>query len=170
MEQPMRVRPRLNLLDIWRGVATTSFKTGEWKWGGRYQSNSVSDAQQLLCIMFPATEIPAFGLDDPDRTEENTLQALEPLGTALEIPVVLVKILHEYLDKYTDGDGTPLSPGGSHFVCRDDLLVPTPAQMELDVVESFATSLTLMLATVSFARSFRRAVRRTDLLSELDRL
>src|SRR5687767_13610650 len=93
MERPMRVRPRLNLLDIWRGVAANSYKAGEWKWGGRYQSNSVSDAQQLLCIMFPATEIAAFGLDDPDRTEENALQALAPLGSALEIPVVLVKVI-----------------------------------------------------------------------------
>ncbi|GIH07286.1 hypothetical protein Rhe02_53530 [Rhizocola hellebori] len=151
-------------------MATTSYNDNKWTWGGRFESNSVSDAQQLLCLMFPATEISSFGLGNPDRTEEATLEALANLGGAQKIPLLIVQVLHEYLDRYTADDGTPLFSGGSHFLSRDPDSPPTQAQLELDVVESFAASVTLMLATISFARSLQRSVKREEHLSSLRQL
>ncbi len=166
----MKVRPRLNLLEIWRGVAATSYQDGKWIWGGRYQSNSVSDAQQLLCLMFPATEIAAFALADPDRTEDSALEALAVFGGALEIPTLLVRVLNDYLDRYTRSDGSADFSGGSQFLPRDPAIPPTEQQYSLDVVESFATSLTLMLATLSFTRNFGRMATRPDLKADLQNL
>jgi hypothetical protein len=120
--------------------------------------------------MFPATEISSFRLTDPDQTDESALEALRPLGDAAQVPLVLVDALNDYLDRYTAPDGTAIFHGGSHFGSSEPGMAPTPQQQSLDVVESFATSLTLMLATQSFARSFQRVVHRDDLIAQLKSL
>src|SRR5436190_17302834 len=108
----MRMQPRQELLDIWRAVARISWQKGQWEWGGRDQSNSISDAEQLLCLLMPASQVEVFGLDDPDRTGDDMLRALAPLGGATEIPRKLVGVLSEYFSQYTDESGTPLFAGG----------------------------------------------------------
>lgn len=40
---------------------------GKWTWGGRLQPNSISDAERLLTIMYPAADVPIFKLDLPDQ-------------------------------------------------------------------------------------------------------
>ena len=67
-----------------------------WRWGGRDGSNSISDAEQLLCILMPATQVTAFNLDRPDETAEEMIRALRPLGNATEIPRTLIGVLREY--------------------------------------------------------------------------
>src|SRR5947208_16273144 len=97
----MKIQPRQQLLDIWRAVARATMEDGEWRWGGRRKPNCISDTEQLLCLMYPATEVQAFRLDRPDRTEEDVIDALSEIGDALEIPRVLVDVLRQYLDTYT---------------------------------------------------------------------
>ena len=41
---------RTDLLDVWRAVATESYRDGEWQWSPGERRSSISDAQQLLCI------------------------------------------------------------------------------------------------------------------------
>ena len=137
-------------------------------WGGRDLANSISDAEQLLCIMLPATEIPRFRLDQPDRTHEEVLGALRQLGDAREIPRLLVRVVVDYLRRYSGEDGTPTFPGGSLFNTADPDVEPTGAQLGLDVVESFAESITLTLAALGFARVFRTELTRADLRAEVD--
>src|SRR5258705_8946979 len=134
----MRIQPRQQLLEIWRATALSSYDPvkDEWNWGGRRTPNSVADAEQLLCIMLPATEIPKFRLDKPNQTDEEVLGALRHLGDALDVPRLLVRILNDYLKRYTDESGTPVFSGGSYLV--PDQLDNTPSleQLRLDVVES----------------------------------
>src|SRR5438477_7052627 len=118
----MRIRPRQELLEIWRAIADYSVRDavdpdGEktWVWEGRDGRNSISDAEQLLCIMLPATQVDPFGLDQPDDTAEDVLIALRRLGDAVEIPRLLIRFIAEYFDKYTGADGTPDFSGGSYF-------------------------------------------------------
>lgn len=165
----MRLEPRRNLLDIWRALANWSYRDKEWIWGGRYQANSVSDAQQLLCLLFPAVSLRGFGLSIPDRTDKTVLDELKILGTALEIPVLLVNVLHEFFDRYTVED-TPVFSGGGYFQSADHDSPISVAQQSLDVVESYATSLTLMLSTLDFANEFRKVATRKQLLDEIVRL
>jgi hypothetical protein len=164
----MRVQPRQQILDVWRATARSSYEKDAWLWGGRDGSNSISDAEQLLCLMGPATDLPAFRLDRPDETAEDVLRALRPLGDSVEIPQVLIRVLGEYLRRYTAEDGSPIFPGGSYFRSGDGEQPPTSQQQALDVVDSFAISVSLMLAIIGFLRVFRSVVRRTELHRDIE--
>ncbi|WP_157187203.1 hypothetical protein [Nocardia vinacea] len=61
----MRIRPRQQLLQLWRTVLDRCYRDQQWHWGGRDGANSISDAEQLLYLLYPATEISAR---TPDRT------------------------------------------------------------------------------------------------------
>lgn len=118
--------------------------------------------------MLPATEIPRFRLDKPNQTDEEVLSALRHLGDALEVPRLLVRVIIEYLRRYSDDDGTPIFSGGTYFSTIDPEATPTKEQLALDVVESFASSITLMLSALGFARIFRPELSRPELRAEMD--
>jgi hypothetical protein len=166
----MRIQPRQQLLEVWRAVVRTSFPGNEWIWGGRSQRNSISDAEQLLCLMVPATEIPDFKLDLPNETAPDVLDALTRLGGATQIPRRLVSAIGEYLRTYTDESGSPSFAGGSYFTAQGGIEALTPEQRALDVVDSFAVSVRLMLATIGFTKVFRRVLTRDDLVREVTEL
>src|SRR5262245_23702727 len=137
----MRLQPRQQLLEIWRATALASFPTpgGSWTFGGRRGRNSISDAEQLLCIMLPAAEIPSFRLDDPDDIDPDVLKALRPLGGPTDIIRVLIRAINEYMIEYSKVDGTPVFSGGSYFVAIREDAPATEEQLQLDVVESYAS-------------------------------
>jgi hypothetical protein len=164
--EAMRVRPRQQLLEVWESVVRSSWRDGGWNWGGRDGSNSISDAEQILCLLLPATQIESFNLDRPDQTSERMVQVLRRLGTATDIPRVLVDVFTDYLYRYTDKDGTPVFSGGSYFSSTGDD-EPTESQREYSIVDSFAISITLSLATIGFARVFRRSVTREDVRARI---
>jgi len=164
------MQPRQELLDIWRAVARISWQKDKWVWGGRDRRNSISDAEQLLCLLAPATQVEVFSLDDPDRTGEDMLDALVPMGGATEIPRKLVSVLAEYFNEYTDESGTPVFSGGSYFGAVKDGSEPTEADRTLDIVDSLAMSVTLSLATIGFVKVFRSTTRREELRNQLDEL
>lgn len=166
----MRIQPRQQLLDIWRSTARTSYREDGWNWGGRVSPNSVTDAEQLLCLILPATRIASFRLDNPDETDEDVLEALRSLGNAAEIPRRLVQMLAGYHERYSTDDGVPTFSGRTNLTTVDPVERPTPAQFELDVVESYAISITLTLATLSFARRFAAVISRPALREEVARL
>jgi hypothetical protein len=166
----MQIQPRQQLLDVWRSTVRLSYPDGRWHFGGRDGANSISDAEQLLCIMAPATEVPLFRLDDPDAANRDVLDALSVLGDDIQVPQRLISALREYLDRYTAPNGTPLFAGGSYFRTESGEGEPAAEQRDLDVVDSFSVSVTLMLAIVGFTRVFRQVVTRPKLLGEVEAL
>lgn len=162
----MRIQPRQQTLDVWRAVAKFSYPDNEWRWGGRDGSNSISDAEQLLCLMYPAAEVATFRLDNPDETAEDVLDALRPLGDSVGIPKLLVDTISEFMDRYTE-DGTPTFGGGSYFRAAQPGVELTDQQRQLDVVDSFATSISLALATLGFLKVFSRVVRQDRLRRQI---
>jgi hypothetical protein len=166
----MRIQPRQQLLEIWRAAARAIIEDGEWTWGGRYDSSSISDAEQLLCLMYPASVAPNFRLDSPDETQDEVLVVLRELGDAVEIPRRLMSVIRMYITTYTSESGAPQFGGGSYFTSAERGREPTPDQLNADVVDSFSMSVTLMLAAIGFVRVFRRTVRTDDLRQELDEL
>jgi hypothetical protein len=155
------MQPRQALLDVWAAVVRASWRpSGEWVTGGRFSSNSISDAEQLLCLLMPAVRIPDFSLDEPDRTGDQMLAKLRPLGSASEIPRVLVDILIDYHERYTVND-EPIFSGGSYFEANGE--EPTVEQRDLDIVDSFAIAVTLSLATLGFVKVYRKTTKRTDI-------
>jgi hypothetical protein len=166
----MKLQPRQQLLEIWRAMARNSFHDGKWVWRGRERSNSISDAEQLLCLMLPATEVPSFRLDRPDETAEDVLDALRVFGHSVEIPLLLIRVLTEYMERYTDESGTPIFSAEGYFRGGDTNCAPTEAQLSLDVVDSFSTSVALTLATIGFVRVFRTVVTRQDIQRDIDKL
>lgn len=165
----MLIEPRQQLLEVWRSVARLSYLDDTWRFGGRDGANSISDAEQLLCIMTPATEVPLFRLDNPDIANRDVLDALDVLGTHVQVPQRLVTALLAYLDRYTDEDGTPIFAGGSYFEADTPGEIE-PEQRRLDVVDSFSVSITLMLAIVGFTRVFRQVLTRQTLIDEVTQL
>src|SRR5262249_27748550 len=112
----MRIQPRQQLLETWRAMMHASLQDGSWVWGGRDKQNSISDAEQLLCIMYPAAEIPGFGLFTPDETADDVLNALARAGDSIGVPMLLIKVIGEYLRSYVDpSSGMPIFAGGSSF-------------------------------------------------------
>ncbi|WP_433056209.1 SCO2524 family protein [Dactylosporangium sp. CS-033363] len=164
----MRMQPRQEILDIWRAVVRWSWQKDQWVWGGRFASNSIGDAEQLLCLLLPASKVSAFGLDDPDRTGLDMMDALEDFGGATEIPRRIISVLAEYYHRYTDESGTPIFAGGSYFTSSTEGEEPTEEQRALDIVDSYAMSITLSLATIGFARVFRGTTRRHAVLEVID--
>ncbi|MFD6391216.1 SCO2524 family protein [Nocardia sp. NPDC060259] len=148
----MRIRPRQQLLDLWRAHLQTSFRAGEWVWGGRDGRNSVSDAEQLMCLLYPSSELANFGVDpDSIATADDVAAVVAVLGDDIRVGAALVTKIEEFFDTYTDADGEPTFAGGSYF--RDaGFGAPTDAQRALEVVDSYSMSLSLCIAALRVLR------------------
>ncbi|WP_067695333.1 SCO2524 family protein [Nocardia jejuensis] len=164
----MRIQPRQQILGVWRSLLTACFHRGEWVWGGRDGSNSISDAEQLLCLLYPATEIDGFGLDRPDDIADDIRAVLSPMGTGWRIGATLVTVLEDYIARYTEvievdtpegkaAKDIPVFAAGS-YLSSADRNDPVPDQRALDVVDSYSMSLTLCLAALKFLRGFHGPV------------
>ncbi|MET8638838.1 SCO2524 family protein [Streptomyces sp. NPDC004096] len=166
----MQIKPRQHLLDIWQAVARNSFDGGEWAWGKRGGESSVSDAERLLCLLYPATEIPAFRLDDPDTTQDDVQKVLRKAGGRLEVPAKLVLAAAQFMRMHTGEDKRPTFAGGSYFVSADKDRDLTEEQRELGVVDSYSMSITLCLATLGFLKVYESKTRRSDVLETIQEL
>lgn len=156
-------------------MVTACHRDGVWHWGGRRGANSIADAEQLLCLLYPATEIPSLSLDRPDDMAEDVLSALfgltrrpsgeaagewllEPSGPQAVLGEAMVGLIESYHDNYTEPDGTPNFSSGGYLRSTDERPV-TDDRYRLDVVDSFSMSLTLCIASLGFLRVFRGFVR-----------
>jgi hypothetical protein len=166
----MQIQPRQQLLDVWRATARLSYPESAWRFGGREGANSISDAEQLLCLMAPATEVPIFRLDKPDAAASDVIAALGVLGDDIQVPQRLIAALTDYLVRYTAPDGTPIFSGDTYFQPDAEGDEIKTQQRGLDVVDSFSISVTLMLAVIGFTKVFRTVVTRPSLLDDVDRL
>lgn len=164
----MKIEPRQQIRDIWQATVAASYDraTRSWRWGGRRGENSISDGEQLLCILLPATELPIFRLDQPGSTDAGVAAALRDLGSPTDIALALVRGVTEYLHRYSAEDGTPTFGGGRYFVAPDGAR-PSAEQLDLDVVESFAISIQLTLAALGFAKILGESVTREEIEAEL---
>lgn len=153
----MRIQPRQQVLDIWESVMSVCYQDEVWRWGGRDGENAISDAEQLLCLLYPATEIEEFALDRPDNMQDDVGAALEPLGRGAAIGRVVVGLIESYLERYTDPDGEPIFAAGS-YLRPPNGQKPTPAQDGLEVVDSYSMSVTLCIAALGFLKVFQRFV------------
>ncbi|WP_053912507.1 SCO2524 family protein [Streptomyces sp. TP-A0875] len=161
----MQIKPRQHLLDIWQAMARHAFDDGKLVGGESDGLSSVADAERLLCLLYPATEVPAFRLDQPDTTERDVLRALERLGTRLEIPANLISALNQFMRTHTGPDDSPTFAGGHYFRPSGPDVELTHEQEQLGVVDSYSMSITLCLATLGFLKVYegtttRREVRR----------
>ncbi|MEU7040900.1 SCO2524 family protein [Streptomyces varsoviensis] len=158
----MRIQPRQHLLEIWQAVARHSFPDGGWQWGERGGASSVADAEHLLCLLYPATEIPAFRLDAPNETTDDALRALRRAGTREDIPCSLIAAVTQFMAAHTTEESVPSFAGGYYFAPQDPAEELTPEQRALGVVDSYSMSITLALATLGFLKVYAREPRRKD--------
>jgi hypothetical protein len=166
----MEIQTRRQILEIWRATVDYSYRRGEWAWGGRSGRNSISDAEQLLTILYPATTIETLKVDSVDQTAEDVLEYLQALGNAQDIPRRLIKFIGDYMETYLV-DGTPDFSGDNYFEVEDsDAGAMKPEQRQLHVVDSFSMSVTLCLSTLGFLRVYRQGLRSQRMLQEVDRL
>ncbi|GAB6898776.1 SCO2524 family protein [Kineosporia succinea] len=165
----MLLEPRDQILDIWRASLRYSYRTGEWNWAG----NSISDAEQLLCILYPATAVPTLGFDQPDLMGEDVAAVLHPLGNQLEAPRTMITLLIQYMRTYTDEVGNPTFRAGSYIDPEEVTgagAVTTGEQRDLEIVDSYSMSVSLCLAVLGFLQAFREGVRSRALLAQIEEL
>jgi hypothetical protein len=166
------IQPRQAILELWRAVARHSYRDGRWLWSEAGKPNSISDAEQLLCVLYPATNRPQLRLEDPNDISQDVLDVLRPLGDSVQIPRVLIVVLEDFLKRHTHEDGTaefaassfyalPASAGGE---------LVSPEQADLDSVVSYATSINLCLAALGFLLQYRDRGARGDWVGRVDRL
>jgi hypothetical protein len=139
-------------------MLSACYRDETWSWGGRGGSNSISDAEQLLCLLYPATEIDAFALESPDDIADDVRAALEPLGEDAQIGAKIVAVLEDFIARHSNEKGDPVFGGGSYLRTSSDAVV-SDEQRALEVVDSYSMSLTLCLAALRFLRGFQRHLR-----------
>lgn len=165
----MQIQPRQNLLEVWQAIARHSFVDGAWEWGAWGGRSSVADAERLLCLMYPATEITALRLDDPDTTQRDVERTLRAAGDSSEIPTALVKVLTDFMEQHR-GDEHPTFAGGHYFSAADSKEELTKEQKELGVVDAYSMSVTLCLATLGFLKIYQGKTQRASTLTQIERL
>ncbi|WP_324198905.1 SCO2524 family protein [Nocardia amamiensis] len=178
----MRIQPRQQILDLWRSALSVSWDGAEWHWGGRMAANSISDSEQLLCLLYPATEIESLALDRPDSMADDVSSVLSPFGGQTKIGTVVIALLEDYILRNTnrigpDGepdsagepDGEPIFAAGSYLRSADER-EPTAVQREIEVVDSYSMSLTLCLAGLRFLRVYEGWVRAEGRATLIDRI
>ena len=165
----MEIQTRRQVLDIWRATVDYSFNDGKWTWGGRSGRNSISDAEQLLTILYPATAVESLKVDSVDQTAEDVLNYLHRLGNALDIPRQLVAFIGDYMRTYLAA-GVPDFSGDTYFQVEPDAPPVKDEQRQLHVVDSYSMSVTLCLATLGFLRIYRQGLRSQKMLREIDEL
>jgi hypothetical protein len=167
----MEIQTRRHILEIWRSTISHCYPDGKWNWGGhRSGRNSISDAEQLLTILYPATAINSMKIDKVDQTADDVLDYLRSLGNALDIPRRLIAVLSEYMRTY-QASGTPDFSGDSYFDVLDDVEVaPEPEQLQLHVVDSYSMSISLCLATLGFLQVYREGIKSPRMQREVEEL
>jgi hypothetical protein len=166
----MEIQTRRHILEIWRATVEYCYRHGEWTWGGRSGRNSISDAEQLLTILYPATVIESLKIDSVDQTADDVLDYLHSLGNALDIPRRMITFIGDYMRTYLV-DGTPDFSGDTYFDLEDgETAAIQPGQQKLHVVDSYSMSVTLCLSTLGFLRVYRQGLRGPRLLREVDEL
>ncbi|MEE4543038.1 SCO2524 family protein [Streptomyces sp. V4-01] len=158
----MQIKPRQHLLDIWQAVSRHSFESGQWDWGEEGGLSSVADAERLLCLMNPATEMVELRLDDPDTIERDVHSALKDIGGRQEIPLKLLRVLADFMDAHTTEEEGPSFAGGHCFEACDPDFELSVEQRGLGVIDSFSTSITLCLDTLGFLQVYERRTRSAD--------
>ncbi|MFF7163098.1 SCO2524 family protein [Streptomyces sp. NPDC008086] len=166
----MQIKPRQHLLDIWQAVARHSFENGEWEWGKWGKQSSVADAERLLCLLYPATEIPAFRLDQPDTTQDDVLQVMRKAGGRLDLPANIVMAAADFMRTHTGEDKRPTFAGGYYYTSRDETKDLSEEQREIGVVDSFSMSITLCLAVLGFLKTYESKTRRSDVQETIGEL
>jgi hypothetical protein len=165
----MEIQTRRHILEIWRATVDYCYRDGEWDWGGRSGRNSISDAEQLLTILYPATAIASLKVDSIDQTADDVLDYLRSLGNAEDIPRLLIRFISDYMRTYLV-DGTPDFSGDTYFDTDDAEATIKPEQRRLHVVDSYSMSVTLCLATLGFLRIYRQGLRSQRMRQEVDQL
>ncbi|MDR7277151.1 SCO2524 family protein [Catenuloplanes atrovinosus] len=155
----MRLRPEDEIRAIWRTVTRHCFRDGGFIWGDPRTGDSVNDAEQLLCILAPATELPSMLVDRPDATDPANLAALQLLGAPDEVPIRLARTMHEYLLRWRDERGDPVFSGGRYL----------PAAPGADLLDGYVISVRFSLAAIGFCKVLH-SVRPDTLLPQIIRL
>jgi hypothetical protein len=153
------IQPRYALLEVWRAVARHSYRDGRWQWHEDGGPHAISDAEQLLCLLHPATTSPPLRLEIPNSIPRDVRDALRPLGDSVRIPQVLVEGIEGFLDRHTLEDGTPEFGAGDYYTVLDGTGELSADQLELDSVVSYAASINLCLAALGFLSQYKRGVR-----------
>jgi hypothetical protein len=152
----MRHPPRQALLELWASVLAYG---DEEAGAGHPEPDSVTDAERLVCLLYPAFRFPRLAFADPDATERDVLTALSRLGDHTEIPQAIVGRLESFLAAHSAPDGTPLFASGTQVRAAVDGGQPTARQQGLETVESYSISVTLALSALAFVKDHRSAVR-----------
>jgi len=166
----VEIQTRRQILEIWRATIDYSYRGGKWVWGGRSGRNSISDAEQLLTILYPATVIESLKLDSVDQIADDVLEYLRSLGNALDIPRRLVRFAGDYMRTYLI-DGAPDFSGNTYFGAEDDEPGEVrDEQRNLHVVDSYSMSITLCLSVLGFIRTYRQSLRSPRMIEEINEL
>src|SRR5262249_53227418 len=103
-------------------------------------------------------------------TDKDVLQALRGLGDHIDIPRRLVRTLTAFMNNHADAEGVPMFSAGTYVRPKDPSRGQDSAPSTHDVVESFATSVRLSLATIGFCGVLRGNLTRPTLISEVTEL
>jgi hypothetical protein len=148
------IQPRRRLMEIWAAAAAYSMRSGKWTWGDSLGSSSITDADQLLTFLLPATVLPDLRLEDINNVAPDATAALVKFGGNTQTPRVLIGALEEFVAKYTRADGTCDFSGGNSYIAVETGHELTDEQRDVDCVPSFVSSISLCLAALGFLAEY----------------
>jgi hypothetical protein len=149
-----------------------AYRDGRWTWGGRDGTNSISDAEQLLCLLYPATEVSSLALDRADSIGADVSRTLRPLGESGQLARALIGIIAEYVRTYTTEAGEPIFDSGGYVAgAADDpgqAAGQSAEQSALQIVDAYSMSVSLCLATLGFLQVYEPSAKRAELRRQID--
>ena len=108
-----RLKPRQYLLDIFKNIINATIPKGSIEFENLPESDSIQDAELLLCILLPTTKLQSIGLvlANAGYVSSDLLKALEGWGNLTHIQSDILNAIEVYLQRYSDpaNDNRPIS-------------------------------------------------------------
>src|SRR5260370_35423347 len=144
---------------MWQAASEYSYtKENTWNRGGRRAQKWISDAEQLLVFLYPATTIRSLSIESIEDEQTDVIRALRRLGGGRAIPQVIMRGTKDYLLRYRDDEGNPTFVGGSYFQAPGEETEAVVRQRRLGGVGRYFMSVAPRPGGPGFGKVFKTTV------------
>lgn len=139
------------LLQRWGRWSAPSDGAERFRWGDTNSPNSIVDAERLVTLLLPVTQLPRHSLDEPTKLTEDQVILFDPsLRSGSKLVQRLIDELFEFYQRY-ERDGELDFSAGSYLESPSGEPVPE----NVEVLDSYTMSVTLCVFTLLLVASWK---------------
>ena len=170
----IRIKPRQHILDIFEAFTKTAIQNGSIQFLPKEDTDSLQDAELMLCILYPATQLQntGFALARAGKVHKDVLKSLAAWGDQSQIQKDILRAVDYYLRRYTTEDNRPVFTGTSRLRTYSEgndgtKEGITEEQRNIDITDAFSTSIHWCLAVLEFLREIESQDGKTEQIDKL---